>query len=133
MDSYDTRGSLSWEGRYSWSMHESVMEEKLVSKYYLHTVNEYCFGRDCLIPTCVHIKFTFLMKNVRTAVGLPEITDSICDLEEKLVLLGWNCTLLLKKHIDDGTRGETGNELSGKSILGIDYSLRLWIPVPCGH
>jgi hypothetical protein len=97
MDSYDTRGSLSWEGRYSWSMHESVMEEKLVSKYYLHTVNEYCLGRDCLIPTCVHIKFTFLMKNVRTAVGLPEITDSICDLEEKLVLLGWNCTLLLKK------------------------------------
>jgi hypothetical protein len=35
--------------------------------------------------------------------------------------------IVIEKHIDDGTRGETGIELSGKGILGIDYSLRLWM------
>jgi hypothetical protein len=31
-------------------------------------------------------------------------------------------TSLSKIHIDDGTKGETGIELSGNGILGIDYS-----------
>ncbi len=40
MGSCDIRGSLSWEGRYSWSMHEKLMEYKLVSNRYSWSMHE---------------------------------------------------------------------------------------------
>jgi hypothetical protein len=70
MGSYDIRNSLGWEGRYSWIMHEYLMEENLASKYYLQTISGCCFDQGLSkYKICMHINITFLMKIVRTAVN----------------------------------------------------------------